>query len=225
MTVSIVLSVVAGSLLWLDRVFVFQFMISRPIILSPLLGLIMGNVTIGLLVGASLELLWLNAPPVGAYLPDDDSFCAAVATPAAICASAYMNDVSSAGFAITAGLPFAVVGRILDTYIRNLNQDLLGLPPAQGIERAIGRAMGKALVRSYLFALITLGICVGLLCTSAILIGPIMPHSVKTAFSYMPMAGIAVGLAGLVMKDIPRPGKTGLFILGMIIVLMVSWIL
>lgn len=225
MIFSILLSVVTGSLLWLDRVFVFQFMISRPIILSPILGLIMGNVTIGLIVGASLELLWLNAPPVGSYLPNDESFCAAAATPAAVCAAAYMSDVASAGFAITASLPVAVVGRVLDTYIRTLNQDLLDQASAEQTERAVGHAMGKALLRSYLFALATLGVCVGLLCTAATLMGPLLPDVVKASLSYMPLAGIAVGLAGLVMKDVPRPGKTGLFILGMIVVLMISWIL
>jgi mannose/fructose/N-acetylgalactosamine-specific phosphotransferase system component IIC len=220
----VVTSVMVGALLWLDRVFVFQSMISRPIILSPILGLIMGNVTIGLMIGASLELLWLNAPPVGAYLPNDESFCAAAAAPTAVLASAHMSDAAAAGFALAASLPFAVVGRTLDTHIRTLNQDLINRIPQGQMERTVRNAIGRALVRGYLYALVTLGISVGLLCTTIVLVGEIMPETVETALSYMPLAGVVIGLAGLMTKETPRPGQAGLFFLGMIIILMISWI-
>ncbi len=224
MMIPVVSSILAGALLWLDRVFIFQSMVSRPIILSPILGLILGNVTIGFLIGASLELLWLNAPPVGAYLPNDESFCAAAATPTAVLASAHMSDAAAAGFALAASLPFAVVGRTLDTHIRMLNQDLIHRIPEGRMEPALRNAIGKALLRSYLYALAALGISVGLLCTAVILVGEILPDAVKTALSYMPLAGVVIGLAGLMTKEVPRPVQAGLFILGIVIILMISWI-
>lgn len=224
MMLPVVSSILAGALLWLDRVFIFQSMVSRPIILSPILGLILGNVTIGFLIGASLELLWLNAPPVGAYLPNDESFCAAAATPTAVLASAHMSDAAAAGFALAASLPFAVVGRTLDTHIRMLNQDLIHRIPEGRMEPALRNTIGKALLRSYLYALAALGISVGLLCTAVILVGEILPDAVKTALSYMPLAGVVIGLAGLMTKEVPRPVQAGLFILGIVIILMISWI-
>ncbi len=224
MMIPVVSSILAGALLWLDRVFIFQSMVSRPIILSPILGLILGNVTIGFLIGASLELLWLNAPPVGAYLPNDESFCAAAATPTAVLASAHMSDAAAAGFALAASLPFAVVGRTLDTHIRMLNQDLIHRIPEGRMEPALRNAIGKALLRSYLYALAALGISVGLLCTAVVLVGEILPDAVKTALSYMPLAGVVIGLAGLMTKEVPRPVQAGLFILGIVIILMISWI-
>ncbi len=224
MMLPVVSSILAGALLWLDRVFIFQSMVSRPIILSPILGLILGNVTIGFLIGASLELLWLNAPPVGAYLPNDESFCAAAATPTAVLASAHMSDAAAAGFALAASLPFAVVGRTLDTHIRMLNQDLIHRIPEGRMEPALRNAIGKALLRSYLYALAALGISVGLLCTAVVLVGEILPDAVKTALSYMPLAGVVIGLAGLMTKEVPRPVQAGLFILGIVIILMISWI-
>lgn len=224
MMLPVVSSILAGALLWLDRVFIFQSMVSRPIILSPILGLILGNVTIGFLIGASLELLWLNAPPVVAYLPNDESFCAAAATPTAVLASAHMSDAAAAGFALAASLPFAVVGRTLDTHIRMLNQDLIHRIPEGRMEPALRNAIGKALLRSYLYALAALGISVGLLCTAVILVGEILPDAVKTALSYMPLAGVVIGLAGLMTKEVPRPVQAGLFILGIVIILMISWI-
>jgi hypothetical protein len=162
---------------------------------------------------------------VGAYLPEDESFCAAAATPAAACAAIHMSDAAAAGLALLISLPFAMIGRILDARIRTMNQDLIDQPPVEQIERAIGQAMGRALLRSYLYVLAALGISAALLCTAAVLIAGNLPDVVKTALSYMPLAGVAIGLAGLVTKDIPKPGQACLFILGMILILMISWIL
>lgn len=224
MILSVVISVAVGALLWLDRVFIFQFMISRPIVLSPIMGLIMGDISIGLIIGASLELLWLNAPPVGAYLPNDESFCAVIATPTAVCATAYMGDTSAAGLALLASLPFSLIGRSLDARIRTLNQDLLP-DKLENPELTIERAMGKALVRSYTFALSTLSVSIGLLWGVVSLIGDILPGTVKLSFSFMPSATVIIGLAGLLTKSRPKPSEAGLFVLGMTIVVFLSWIL
>lgn len=220
---SILISIAAGAFLWLDRVYIFQFMVSRPIILSPILGMIMGDVRIGLIVGASLELLWLNAPPVGAYLPNDESFCAAVAVPPAVLAAAHMNDAAAAGLALAASLPASLIGRFLDTHIRTLNQGLLPESPAD-IEQAVGCAMKKAIIRSFFFALVAIGACTGLLCLAVTLAGDILPDKIERALSFMPFVSVVIGLAGLLSKERLRLRRAVLFILGMIIVLMTTWI-
>ncbi|WEV37410.1 MULTISPECIES: PTS sugar transporter subunit IIC [unclassified Lactobacillus] len=46
-------------------------MLNRPIILGPLVGLVLGNLTQGIIIGASLELVFMGAISVGAYLPPD----------------------------------------------------------------------------------------------------------------------------------------------------------
>lgn len=224
MMIGIILSVVIGSLIWLDRVFVFQFMISRPIIVSPILGLIMGNMYIGLLIGASLELLWLNAPPVGAYLPNDDSFCAIVATPVAILAAGSMNETAATGLALVLSVPFSLVGRSVDMHIRTVNQELLG-EGIKNIEHRIGRAMRKALARSYLYALISLGASTSSICAVVFFISGILPEFLILALSYMPFVSIVIGLAGLISKDLPKLSQTGIFVLGVAVVLMMTWIL
>ena len=56
-----------------DRVAFGQFMISRPIVVGPLAGLILGDALIGLEIGMLLELLWLGRLPVGAAIPPDDT--------------------------------------------------------------------------------------------------------------------------------------------------------
>lgn len=221
---TVIVGIIVGSLIWLDRVFVFQSMISRPIVLSPVMGLVLGNVHAGLLVGASLELLWLNAPPVGAYLPNDDSFCAIVATPAAVLACSWMNISSAVGLALVLSLPFSLLGRAVDTHIRTVNQELLP-DKMENVEKKIVFVMRKALARSYLYALISIGGSTALLCTVVYLSRDILPGFLISAFSYMPPVSIIIGLAGLILKDIPGLARVSVFILGMAVVLVTAWII
>lgn len=46
-------------------------MLDRPLIISPLIGLVLGDLHTGIIVGATLELVWLGAFPVGASNPPD----------------------------------------------------------------------------------------------------------------------------------------------------------
>lgn len=77
MLTKIVLASIIGGLLNLDERAVAQVMVSRPIVVSPLVGFILGYISgdpqgglaNGLLIGAILELIWIRAIPVGTYVP------------------------------------------------------------------------------------------------------------------------------------------------------------
>lgn len=56
----------------------------RPIILGPLVGLVLGDVKTGIEIGASLELLFMGAISVGAYIPPDVNVGGVLATAFAI---------------------------------------------------------------------------------------------------------------------------------------------
>lgn len=56
----------------------------RPIVLSPLVGLILGDLQTGLAIGVSLELLFMGAISVGAYVPPDTNVGSVLATAFAI---------------------------------------------------------------------------------------------------------------------------------------------
>ncbi len=60
----------------LDVSAVGQFMVSRPIVVGPLVGLLTGHADLGLELGALVELIWLGDVPVGAHLPLDLSMLA-----------------------------------------------------------------------------------------------------------------------------------------------------
>ena len=44
-------------------------LIQRPIVLGPLVGLILGNLQMGITIGATLELAFLGSYSVGAFIP------------------------------------------------------------------------------------------------------------------------------------------------------------
>jgi fructoselysine and glucoselysine-specific PTS system IIC component len=46
-------------------------MLNRPIVLGALVGLALGNVTQGVIIGASLELVWMGMMTIGAALPPE----------------------------------------------------------------------------------------------------------------------------------------------------------
>jgi len=62
----------------LDRIFI-QAMISRPIVIAPVAGIILGQPYTGLMTGAILELFWMDRAPIGIYIPPNDSVTAAFA--------------------------------------------------------------------------------------------------------------------------------------------------
>ncbi len=77
MYLQILLSGLIGGLINLDTYSVAQTMISRPLVISPLLGLILGTLNgspqeglqLGAVVGVILELIWMHTFQVGAAMP------------------------------------------------------------------------------------------------------------------------------------------------------------
>src|SRR4051812_2473903 len=69
-----------GGLAAVERKGAFQFMLSRPIVLGPLLGWALGDARGGLLLGVPLELLFLGGVNLGGNLPDNESLLAGALT-------------------------------------------------------------------------------------------------------------------------------------------------
>ncbi|NTV53414.1 MAG: PTS sugar transporter subunit IIC, partial [Candidatus Firestonebacteria bacterium] len=60
-----------GALLALDNALFGQFMLSQPLVVGSLFGGILGDWSMGFLVGALVQMLWLGVIAVGAYIPPD----------------------------------------------------------------------------------------------------------------------------------------------------------
>lgn len=81
-------------------------MFNQPLLLCPLVGLIMGDFTLGVVAGATLQLVFLGVMGIGGTLPPDATLGSVIGTAFAISMS---QDVT---IALTFAVPIAMVGSI-----------------------------------------------------------------------------------------------------------------
>ena len=68
-----------GGLASIERKGAFQLMLSRPLVLAPLFGLLLGDLAGGLFIGVPLELLFLGGVNLGGSVPENETLlCAAL---------------------------------------------------------------------------------------------------------------------------------------------------
>ena len=104
--VEIVGTLAWGTVVGLDLVSVPQGLLSRPLVAATVTGLLVGNITGGLMAGMVLELYALDVLPIGASRYPDYS----VAAVAGGVAGALVTPTLAVGVAGLIGLPMAAVG-------------------------------------------------------------------------------------------------------------------
>ena len=108
------LGLLAGIGIWDSRVFGIM-MIDRPLVLGPLVGLILGDFTTGIVIGASLELVMMGVAGIGSATPPDTVSGTILATAFAIISGL---DISAA---VALALPIATLGQLVGILDRTLN--------------------------------------------------------------------------------------------------------
>jgi mannose/fructose/N-acetylgalactosamine-specific phosphotransferase system component IIC len=140
---------VIGGLLALDATSVGQFMVSRPLVVGVLTGWVVGNPTVGLIIGALLELyLLVSFPTGGARFPEG-----ATATVVAVATAAATDAPGAIPLAVAAGLVWGQLGGVSITWLRRLNGRLVPDPEAEHPEhvtRAHLEAVGLDFLRGTL---------------------------------------------------------------------------
>jgi PTS system mannose-specific IIC component len=124
---------VAG-LLAVERKGALQLMLSRPLVLAPLLGLVLGDAHGGLLLGVPLELLTLGGVSLGASLPDNETTLAACMTAMVVPAGLRLGsgvDEALAALGLLLLAPMGAVGRALERFAEERNVAL--------VDRALAR--------------------------------------------------------------------------------------
>ena len=86
-------------------------MLDRPLVISPLVGLVLGDLQMGIMVGATLELVWLGAFPVGASNPPD------MVSGTIIGASFVISSGSESGTAVALAVPIATLVLMLSNIL------------------------------------------------------------------------------------------------------------
>ena len=202
MFTQIILLSFCGGLLCLDRIFI-QAMISRPIVIAPIIGLILHNPYAGLIIGAMIEMFWIDRVPIGIYIPPNDSLVAVLATSVAILAGGKLGSVSPEliAFSILLFIPFGILAKQIDILIIKSN-DLLSDQALEDAKksniRAIENKVYYGLLKVLSFYIIYLLILQAIFIPGVIWIYPQLTSAVlkmlKMIYYFLPLLGIAVAL-------------------------------
>jgi len=156
-----VIAAVIGGLAAVERKGALQLMLSRPIVLAPLLGWALGDPRGGLVLGVPLELIFLGGVNLGGSLPENETLLAAALTsavvPAGIAAGTGV-DAPLAALGLALLYPLAVAGRRLDRATERHNARLseVALARAAGGDDQAARANLRGLLLPFA---VTASIC------------------------------------------------------------------
>jgi len=91
------------------------WMISRPIFAGPLIGLFLGDVTTGLIVGGSVELMYMGILPIGGSVPPNAQIAGILSTVFAI------KNGGNPEVGIALALPIGMLAQLLIMFAWNIN--------------------------------------------------------------------------------------------------------
>lgn len=155
------LLVVLGAAFYLDQWPAIQSMASRPVVVGPLVGLVLGAPGEGAIWGAVFEVTYLGVLPVGAARYPDAGMGALVGTVVAV--AGRVGDVYPAGLALVAGLAVGLAGERLSYLAREWNVRSAARTREavdKGDPAAVSRTVWMVLAREALIG--ALGAAVGL---------------------------------------------------------------
>ena len=203
MILKIMIVSVTGGILCLDRV-VLQAMISRPIVAAPVIGLILGDPYTGLIVGAFIELFWIDRLPIGAYFPPNDTIAAILITASSIESAHYLGNLSQGliVLAVLLFLPLGVLARQMELWLCRGNERLADAAladAARGDVRSIARRHLTAILKAYLypaaFILVSLPIGIALMTWAYPRLADWTIRGLTLTYSLLPLIGTAVALS------------------------------
>lgn len=175
-------------------------MMTRPLIMGPLVGLILGDLHQGIIIGATLEALFIGVVMVGAAIPPDVGIAGVLSTALAIMTK------SGPEVAVAMAMPFAVLAQANNMLVFTVDSWVV----ERGIKKA---AVGdtKGLAFWHYFPLI-IRLPIGILTFLIIYLGTnqaqslveIMPQKLMDGFSVAAGLLPAVGFAMLVQIMISK---------------------
>ncbi len=198
---ALLLAILAGFAEWDSRVG-GQNMLDRPLVTGPIVGLILGDVQTGIIMGGSLELVWMGIVNIGGATPPDVVTGGILGTAFAILSGL---DTETA---IALALPIAILAQSLGILARVINtgfnhkadqQALNG--DASGIERTLWS--GAAVFFAFKFIPVFLGIAFGSTFVSNIvdMIPQEILEGLKVASGFLPALGMAILMSFLFDKQ------------------------
>jgi len=204
-----------GGIIGLDRTAAGQFMISQPIVAGPLTGWLLGDVTAGVVIGATLELIWVLDLPVGSFVPADATTCTVSSTAIAALGAPAGAELPLIGFSILLTSLMVPATMKADGLVRSAN-----FRSADKVMAASGPDLGRALTRAQLRGLVNFFLKSALLCCLFIPLGLAfvgvfrrLPGFAQEAMSLfvklLPLLGVAAIVRKLSVMTVDRFVLTG----------------
>ncbi len=225
MFLKVVMVSIIGGFLCLDRT-CLQVMLSRPVVIAPITGFLLGDVLTGLTIGAFLELLWIDKQQIGISVPPNDSLLAVMIVSSLLLANGQHEQTSHEvmTFAFLIFIPLGYITQKMDTALIQSNEGLSekALQAAKaadpgGITRQHISAIVKTFAVYFLFLFVS--IIVGIMIIEAAF--PLLPVFVMKAMSLMylviPAVLIAVCLSTVKIRR-TVPIFCALFLVTMVII-------
>lgn len=210
MFIKIILLSFCGGLFCLDRIFI-QAMVSRPIVVAPVMGMILNDPYSGLIIGAMLELFWIDRLPVGTYIPPHDSIAAVLATSIAVFLGQNQGGTSPEmiALAILMALPFGVIAKRIDILIIESN-DVISEEALKNAEEANIKAIERknywGLVKYFFITVLYLFVLQAILVPAAIWFYPKLTAPINNMLSlvyyFLPLLGAAVVLNTIKVRGV-----------------------
>lgn len=104
-----------GAGVFMESLLLGQHMLARPIIISPLVGLVMGDLKTGLMLVGGLELVWMGLVGIGTTTPPDVVVGSALATALAIKTGASWQTT------LTLAIPIALVAQMISLVVNSFD--------------------------------------------------------------------------------------------------------
>lgn len=202
MFTEIILASFCGGLLCLDRVFI-QAMISRPVIIAPIIGLLLHNPYAGMVIGAFVELIWIDRIPIGTYIPPNDSLTAVVATSTAVIAGQKLGGISPEliALSILIAIPCGILAKQMDILIIKSNDTLSDwalIDAKKNNIRGIEQKNYLGLIKVFLFDVVYVLAILVIFIPSLIWLYPKLNTTIISTLSFtyyfLPLLGIAVAI-------------------------------
>jgi PTS system mannose-specific IIC component len=198
-----------GAVLAVDGQGALGLLGSQPLAVGALSGWVLGDVRLGLTVGAYLQLVWLYAPPRGrASGPDPGSGTVAGVVVAVAFAPSAGRGHAHLALALPVAFVVAELGAWTEALRRGVNRRLADMAQRgllEGKERALGeaQAIGLAVTASRGALTALLGAGVGL-AAGSLCINVFAGMDFGAAFALIPCVGL-----GSVFVSVFRAGKLG----------------
>jgi len=215
MIMQVLAAAVICGFIGLDRTALGQFMISQPVVAGPLTGWLLGDVTAGLVIGGTLELIWVLDMPIGTFVPADSTVAAVAATAIAALGSPMPGDLPVIGFSLLMTVVMVPVTMFADHLMRKRNAQIPQLVLASDGRPTEAGVTGWHLAGLIAFFLKSFFMCLALVPAGLVLVSgfQMLPaaffRAMEVFVTLLPLLGAASVARKLSMKILDKTLLTG----------------